>query len=97
MIRLSTQKGKPEEEDDDDDEDKESDDGEMMMVSFPLHSKSFITARFLVLTLNLSPALQSAEDAIAAQAKQDEEDPYANLSKKEKKKKKKQVITSFYK
>uniref|UniRef100_A0A3P8WV50 ATP-binding cassette, sub-family F (GCN20), member 1 n=1 Tax=Cynoglossus semilaevis TaxID=244447 RepID=A0A3P8WV50_CYNSE len=57
----------------------------------PLHSKSFITARFLVLTLNLSPALQSAEDAIAAQAKQDEEDPYANLSKKEKKKKKKQL------
>lgn len=36
MIRLSTQKGKPEEDDDDDDdEDKESDDGEMMMVSFP--------------------------------------------------------------
>uniref|UniRef100_A0A7N6AL87 ATP-binding cassette sub-family F member 1 n=1 Tax=Anabas testudineus TaxID=64144 RepID=A0A7N6AL87_ANATE len=33
---------------------------------------------------------QSAEDAIAEQAKQQEDDPYANLSKKEKKKKKKQ-------
>lgn len=36
---------------------------------------------------------QSAEDAIAEQAKQQEDDPYANLSKKEKKKKKKQVST----
>lgn len=38
---------------------------------------------------------QSAEDAIAQQAKQQEDDPFANLSKKEKKKKKKQVITMF--
>lgn len=36
---------------------------------------------------------QSAEDTIAEQAKQQEDDPYANLSKKEKKKKKKQVST----
>lgn len=34
---------------------------------------------------------QSAEDVIAEQAKQEEEDPFVNLSKKEKKKKKKQV------
>lgn len=34
---------------------------------------------------------QSAEDVIAQQAKQQEDDPYANLSKKEKKKKKKMV------
>lgn len=38
---------------------------------------------------------QSAEDAIAEQAKQQEDDPYANLSKKEKKKKKKQVNTDI--
>ncbi|XP_019110136.1 ATP-binding cassette sub-family F member 1 isoform X3 [Larimichthys crocea] len=35
--------------------------------------------------------MMSAEDAIADQAKQQEDDPYANLSKKEKKKKKKQL------
>lgn len=35
---------------------------------------------------------QNAEDVIAQQAKVDQDDPYANLSKKEKKKKKKQVI-----
>ena len=35
---------------------------------------------------------QSAEDVIAEQAKQKEDDPFANLSKKEKKKKKKMVI-----
>lgn len=37
-------------------------------------------------------APQSAEDVIAEQAKQQEDDPLANLSKKEKKKKKKRVI-----
>ncbi|TKS88703.1 ATP-binding cassette sub-family F member 1 [Collichthys lucidus] len=35
--------------------------------------------------------MMSAEDAIADQAKQQDDDPYANLSKKEKKKKKKQL------
>ncbi|GAA6226701.1 ATP-binding cassette sub-family F member 1 [Lates japonicus] len=35
--------------------------------------------------------MMSAEDVIAQQAKQQEDDPYANLSKKEKKKKKKQM------
>lgn len=39
----------------------------------------------------LAGTVKSAEDAIAEQAKQQEDDPYANLSKKEKKKKKKQV------
>lgn len=38
---------------------------------------------------------QSAEDVIAEQAKQHEDDPFANLSKKEKKKKKKQVINIY--
>lgn len=38
---------------------------------------------------------QSAEDVIAEQAKQEEEDPFVNLSKKEKKKKKKQVNTLY--
>lgn len=36
---------------------------------------------------------QSAEDVIAEQAKQQDDDPFANLSKKEKKKKKKQVTS----
>ena len=35
--------------------------------------------------------LKCAEDVIAEQAKKDEDDPFANLSKKEKKKKKKMV------
>ena len=42
--------------------------------------------------LSVSGCNQSAEDVIAEQAKQLEDDPFANLSKKEKKKKKKQVI-----
>lgn len=43
--------------------------------------------------LSVSGCNQSAEDVIAEQAKQQDDDPFANLSKKEKKKKKKQVIT----
>ena len=35
--------------------------------------------------------MKCAEDVIAEQAKKDEDDPFANLSKKEKKKKKKMV------
>lgn len=72
----------------------------MMMVISWWSAFSFLTGLLFLFSewfcdlLSLSDwNVQSAEDAIAEQAKQEEEDPFANLSKKEKKKKKKQVNT----
>ena len=68
----------------------------MMMVC--LSSTKLLHFFIPLMTVNSSLPLtiKSAEDAIAEQAKPQEEDPNANLSKKEKKKKKKQVLTMVH-
>uniref|UniRef100_A0A4W6CZR4 ATP-binding cassette sub-family F member 1 n=1 Tax=Lates calcarifer TaxID=8187 RepID=A0A4W6CZR4_LATCA len=77
----------------DEDEEEDSDGGDTMMVRLfcpkALLSPSLLCVSVLT-SLSLAVTLKSAEDVIAQQAKQQEDDPYANLSKKEKKKKKKQ-------
>lgn len=96
-VTVSLQKEKPavRPHSEDEDEEEDSDGGDTMMVRLfcpkALLSPSLLCVSVLT-SLSLAVTLKSAEDVIAQQAKQQEDDPYANLSKKEKKKKKKQVI-----
>lgn len=95
------QKGKPAErshtEGEDEAEEEESDGGDMMMVCLSTTKLSSPCMFWIPVNVSLFSGCnrQSAEDVIAEQAKQKEDDPFANLSKKEKKKKKKMVITIY--